>query len=136
MGVLPLGVQQRETRQGELLGLTVEEITRATHALEALVFLYLLPCPREAVTRFSEQHSRLTQPRHRRIELVHRLGHDVLVLARLRLSVRKAGMHTPCRCLTCTSGPGHHARGRWCTVDQDGYGVGVARNVVAVAPRA
>jgi hypothetical protein len=106
MGVLSLSVRQGETRQGELLGLTLEELTRATHALEALVFLYLLPCPREAVTRFAEQHSRLTQPRHRRIELVHRLGHDVYVLARLRLSVHEAGMHIPCRCLTCTSGPG------------------------------
>ena len=71
---MPLGVRQRESCQGELLGLSVEKLTCATHALEALVFLYLLPCLGEAVARFKEQLARLTHAFHRRVELVRGLG--------------------------------------------------------------
>ena len=71
------------TYLGELLVRLMEEFTRATHALEALVLLQLLPCHGEAVARVVEHLTRLPHTRHRRVELVRRVGHDV-VLARLR----------------------------------------------------
>ena len=90
MGVLHLGVLQRETCQGQLLVLSMEELTRSTHALDALVLLHLLTSQGEAMARFVEQLTRLTHALHRRVELVCRLGHDVFVLASLRQSVHDA----------------------------------------------
>jgi hypothetical protein len=75
---------------GELLVRSMEELTRSTHALDARVLLQLLTCQSEAVARFVEQLTSLTHALHRCVELVRRLGHDVVVLASLRHSVHDA----------------------------------------------
>jgi hypothetical protein len=67
---------------GELLVRSMETFTRATDALETLVFLHLLTCPGEPVARVVEHLTRLTYTLQRRVELVRRLGHDVVVLTR------------------------------------------------------
>ena len=69
---------------------TWRRCTRATHPLDALVFLDVLPGQGEAVARFEEHLTRLPHTRHRCGELVRGLGHDVVVLASLRPSVHAA----------------------------------------------
>jgi hypothetical protein len=68
----------------------IEQPARATDTLEARVFLHLLTGQGEAVTGFVEQLTRLTHTLHRRVEFVRRVGHDVVVLTRLRQSVHDA----------------------------------------------
>ena len=68
----------------------MEELTRSTHTLDALVFLRLLTYQGEVAARFVEQLTSLTHALHRRVGLVRRLGHDVFVLASLRQSVHDA----------------------------------------------
>jgi hypothetical protein len=75
---------------GEVLIRSVEALTRATHALEAFVFLDRLPCLGETVAGFVEHLTRLTHALHRRVELVRRVGHDVVVLTRLRHRIHDA----------------------------------------------
>jgi hypothetical protein len=74
----------------ELLVRSLEELTRATHALEARVVLQRLTCQGEAVARVVERLTRLAHTLQRRVELVRRLGHDVVVLTSLRQRVHEA----------------------------------------------
>jgi hypothetical protein len=75
---------------GEVLVRSMEELTRSTHALDALVLLHLLACQSEPVARFVEQLTSLPHTLHRRVEVVRRLGHDVFVLASLRQGIHDA----------------------------------------------
>src|SRR5215218_2076669 len=88
--VLALVVLQLLPGLGEVLARHLEERTRATCALDARVFLDVLPCPGEAVARVEEQLTSLPHTLHRCGEPVRGLGHDVVGLASLRQRVHAA----------------------------------------------
>src|SRR5215204_3036551 len=123
--VLVLVVLQLLPGLGEVLARHMEERTRATHALDARVFLDVLPCPGEAVARVAEQLTSLTHALNRPVELVHGLDHDVVVLASL-LQIVHAAWHSPPLprtpllhpLLTSVVWPGASARGRLLRPDE------------------